>query len=324
MNFVEPLAELYEEKDLVKKIERCYRMCYKSEDKIKEGSAQFMNVLIHNDYKNKHWSPLEHARVVVQVTDKIAFVVHDWQVKRHSAFIDVHAAILSDTSAVYYLTGNFRAFMDFIYDNKDSDVESSYAALQINNSLAEEYPIIFNQFSSGEHNPAVSVISEASDYKTFRVVTTRDILQELARHRSLSFSVESTRYCNYSKRGMTFTIPRPYAWTDEFDWEIANTYHYNQIDYPNESVERFIVHCGCCEKAYNKAIADGWKPQEARMLLPGALKSELYLTGTFPAWRHFLDLREDGDRPHPQIRFLAKLIHELLDKSSPNWKNSID
>lgn len=49
----------------------------------------------------------------------------------------------------------------------------------------------------------------------FKIVTDRGILAEITRHRTFSFAVESTRYCNYSRgkfgSELTFIIP---PWTD--------------------------------------------------------------------------------------------------------------
>ena len=159
-------------------------------------------------------------------------------------------------------------------------------------------------------------ISPAFDYMTVHVVTTRDILQELARHRSLSFSVESTRYCNYDKRGMTFTIPRPYEWT-----ELIPKERWQNLIWPIEPatpgddrwnvLTQYIESCLDAEARYNRMIALGCKPQEARMVLPGSLKTEMFLTGTRNAWEAFLKLRLD-EAAHPMIRILAGKINGCL------------
>ncbi|MBD3404680.1 MAG: thymidylate synthase (FAD), partial [Candidatus Lokiarchaeota archaeon] len=54
-----------------------------------------------------------------------------------------------------------------------------------------------------------SVIEHAS--MTVRFVVDRGFTHELVRHRLASFSQESTRYCNYSKKGIQFIIP---PWLD--------------------------------------------------------------------------------------------------------------
>ena len=42
---------------------------------------------------------------------------------------------------------------------------------------------------------------------TMRIIADRGIIDEYARHRACSFSVESTRYVNYKNDGVTFVFP---------------------------------------------------------------------------------------------------------------------
>ena len=59
----------------------------------------------------------------------------------------------------------------------------------------------------------------------------------------------------------------------------------------------------------------GIKPQEARMLLPGALKTELFMTGTKNDWEKFLLLR-NSSAAHPMIRYLAEKIDKILNNEA--------
>ena len=59
-----------------------------------------------------------------------------------------------------------------------------------------------------------------------------------------------------------------------------------------------------------------YKPQEARAILPTALKTELIMTGFTSDWKHFFDLRALGTTgsPHPQAKELAEpLMKEFTD-----------
>ena len=53
----------------------------------------------------------------------------------------------------------------------------------------------------------------------------------------------------------------------------------------------------------------GWKAQEARAILPNALKTELVMTGFESDWKHFFSLRCPGSA-HPQARELAIPLQE--------------
>ena len=65
----------------------------------------------------------------------------------------------------------------------------------------------------------------------------------------------------------------------------------------------------------------GWKPQEARAVLPNALKTELVVTGFASDWNHFFDLRAKGTTgaPHPQAKELAEpLMKEFIARKYIN------
>ena len=67
------------------------------------------------------------------------------------------------------------------------------------------------------------------------------------------------------------------------------------------------------ELSYNVLINKGYKPQEARAVLPNALKTELIMTGFASDWAHFFELRDDS-KAHPDAQKLAKPLHEEFIK----------
>lgn len=52
-----------------------------------------------------------------------------------------------------------------------------------------------------------------------------------------------------------------------------------------------------------------WTPQQARAVLPNALKTEVCMTGFMSDWKHFFKLRCDK-AAHPQMRELAIPLQE--------------
>lgn len=126
--------------------------------------------------------------------------------------------------------------------------------------------------------------------------------------RVFSFAQESTRYCNYSKdkfgNELTFVFP---IWMDE---ELLKSYgEYHTVDRSRTAESIFIAGLNNAEKDYLALINLGWKPQEARAILPNALKTELVMTGFVSDWKHFFDLRCPGSA-HPQARELAVPLYE--------------
>jgi len=110
---------------------------------------------------------------------------------------------------------------------------------------------------------------------------------ELVRHRIASYTQESTRFCNYSKKGITFIRP-PWG----FD----------------ESDLRFLE---AVEAQYNRKIREGQTSQQARDYLPNCLKTEVVTTMNIREWRYVLNLRTKPDC-HPQMRqIMLKLLGEF-------------
>ena len=70
------------------------------------------------------------------------------------------------------------------------------------------------------------------------------------------------------------------------------------------------------EQTYRSLRIAGRKPQEARAVLPNALKTEVVLTMSRERWDHFLNLRSRGltGAPHPDMKVLADKLLELIDE----------
>lgn len=166
---------------------------------------------------------------------------------------------------------------------------------------------------------------------TVRFICGRGISHEFIRHRKFSFSQESTRYCNYSKNKfnteVTFIIPN---WIDIPEGKYTNIsmqnpedgiynpimLHENNINaYPVTATTegRFLCNCFWSEHDYFDLMYNGWSPQEAREVLPNALKTELVMTGFIEDWEHFFNLRCDN-AAHPQARELAIPLKEEFIK----------
>ena len=133
---------------------------------------------------------------------------------------------------------------------------------------------------------------------TFHFVCDRGVSHEMVRHRIASPSQESTRYCNYGKRGISAIQPN--FWFKQSPIFSGN---------PNneECVHVWCEHAAATEVAYNKLLLLGASPQEARSVLMNSTKTELVLSMNFRECRHFFDLRALGTtgKPHPQMLEVA-------------------
>lgn len=125
-----------------------------------------------------------------------------------------------------------------------------------------------------------SVIEHVS--VTVLFVVDRGVSHEIVRHRIASYTQESTRYCNYGKKGQVRVIAPPFR-------------------IPLESFEVWYEAMVHAEKAYLRLLEIGESPQIARSVLPQATKTELVMTANLREWRHFFTLRT-ADAAHPQMR----------------------
>lgn len=86
---------------------------------------------------------------------------------------------------------------------------------------------------------------------------------------------------------------------------------YSLPDVSSDKIAQFKEAMLLAEAAYNKLIALGSTPQEARAVLPNALKTEIVATMNLRSWKHFLELRL-SHQAHPDMRIVARLIKDQL------------
>lgn len=172
-----------------------------------------------------------------------------------------------------------------------------------------------------------------------RFVIDRGAGNELVRHRLASYSQESTRYINYNKRGIEFISP-PWITDIPMGEYGLSSIRTNGVDiintYPEEYTERLMTLPAVdknqilwlmallqAEKNYNILINGGWKPEEARSVLPMALKTEIVMTTNLRELRHILILRTSS-ASHPQIREVMFMLLKDLKRDIPVIFDDID
>lgn len=73
----------------------------------------------------------------------------------------------------------------------------------------------------------------------------------------------------------------------------------------------FIESLEQAEYKYMRLLDEGWKPQQARQVLPNALKTEIMMCGFIDDYDHFFDLRM-SEAAHPSMRQVACMMHDIL------------
>ena len=292
MNLIKPSFEILEQlpgmEGLYKQIELAGRTCYKSENYITENSAkEFVDRMI----KLGHGAMLEHGTVYLK-----------WQQTYHWDGMYGDDLYYDGNPLDKYKSNKYSKFTKFasmtITNNRDNSTYYVTTNLRV---------LVENDWMDD-----LQYICEPTEFHekriTVKFICDRGVSHEFVRHRVMSFAQESTRYCNYSKdkfnNELTFVFP---IWMDE---ELLKSYgEHHTIDRSHTTESIFIAGLNNAEKDYLALINLGWKPQEARAILPNALKTELVMTGFVSDWKHFFDLRCPGSA-HPQARELAIPLQE--------------
>ena len=196
MKIINAQAYVLVENDPIKKIEKCGRVCYKSEDKITEDSAE---KFVANIIKRGHEAVLEHASFIFQVSynvyedlrEKVMFVENRYPVKMYLRFTD---------SDGYVVSGNVRAWRDFFL----------FAGVPpYMNDFVEANPTLFPEFKNDSpftlkggkwsirqisSNELVSTYQRlVHEDVSVKFICDRGVTHEIVRHRPASFCQESTR-----------------------------------------------------------------------------------------------------------------------------------
>ena len=156
---------------------------------------------------------------------------------------------------------------------------------------------------------------------TITMICDIGVYKDLTRHRLASYSIESTRFCNYSK--------------DKFDNQIKFIKPVFYKDWKNKDLNEVIkdkdlYKCylweNCMqniEQDYNAMSEVGALPDEMRMLLPHSTAAKVTMTANIREWKHILSLR-CSNHTHPAIQQLLIPILLKLKEEMPEVFNDVD
>ena len=307
---------------IFKQIEKAARVSYKSEDKITEDSAEkFVKEVL---LKRGHLAPLEHGTVYLTVP--YDYYNKDFDIQELSEFYYnnpyskvIESMNLNDgypcNEQMYYITTNYRVLLE---NGRLDDLK-------------------YMTPPGPNHSLRVSV----------RLITSRGITHELVRHRKFSFMQESTRFCNYSQSKfnseITFIIPCWYSLKEGYYQYIHETGPLGHDFYwsPEVSLQDlengagvFLDSLAHSEAAYHEVL-NKWRsrihdrryrtgyegnpltPQQARELLPNALKSEIIMTGFLHDWIGGVQLL--SPRTHLFHGHISNASSTDLEKYKKDW-----
>jgi len=143
------------------------------------------------------------------------------------------------------------------------------------------------------------------------------ISREFNRHRVDSIAEQSTRYCNYSadKFGNEIKVVKP-SWIDDEELDRIGKFKRVTRKKDASATEIWITSMLNAEEDYMELLNRGWKPQQARIVLPLDTATDLVHTAFVSDWKHFFFLRCDKVHAHPDAYLLASdLQRQFLERN---------
>ena len=296
MKLIKQSFEILEQKDFslvgIKKfIERCGRVCYKSENRITDTSYEkFVNML----ESRGHDRPLEfgtvHLKLTLNALDLFQETVVVSKMFNHQ-WIQWDIEEDSEDNEYYaYMTTNYRYYLALL---NEAPWLSKYLDSNDNKFYPKRYTVHF--------------------------IISRGIMDEFRTHVGLSHLAESTRYCNYSKdkfgNEVTFVIP---SWCNSLVEGSKQEYSPFEI---NEDEVEFMNALQNAQNFYLSLLKMGWTPQQARSVIPLGVKSELISCGFEDAWTNFF-MRRCAKDAHPMAREIATKVRDEFNELRNETKES--
>ena len=312
MELIRPNAEIWEQgttiEDMWKHIARCTRVCYQSIPKNNgETDEEFVKrVILRTDsstgrlnFDKIHGAMLEHGTIYLAIPCNDSETLSHYRGyagKYNEIEFTKYSKVTMMRGTHNYVTTNLRV----IYEN----------------NWLEDLKYIC---APTEHHVSRVTVS---------FTTNIGVSREFNRHRVNSIAEESTRYCNYNKRNdsqIKIGLPAwllgeehlPYVESHQFDSVISYCDDIcTKADRDWTNIDYYLCALTVCEYCYNKLIETGWKPQQAREVLPLATKTQLIHTAFVDDWKHFFALRADGvsGLPHPNAKLVAAPLKEEFIK----------
>lgn len=255
--------------------------CYQVAKKDHENNIAFVGRLIQNG----HLAMIEHFRFLFEV-EKDAFEnIRRFDDPYQDRFLDKGRFFISTSlRPLLEATGEKREAYFVLMSALDPSISALLPAFETKSGAKRIDP---DKADLEEENRLLAT------YATYHIITDRGVTHELVRHRPCSFAQESTRYCNYGKDkfGNQLSFLRPQAY--EANKEIYDAF-FQQVS-----------------TTYFALLDNGCKPEQARSVLPNALRASIMVTCSLKEWLHIFSLR-CSPFAHPDIRHVMEKVRQDL------------
>ena len=303
-----------DEKRALRLIEVCGRTAYKSEDKITEDSARKFVLMLKS---HGHLSVLEHSNIVLRIDAPGCNdlpLPYDYLLECLKDRLGFHRIFPLKSGAGFLLAGNFRAWIETVAFLRVAEPE---LAEFFTGNLRRFFPNMFEAATKITVPFKASLVDEQEQIEllksdptldlpvfVFRFVCDRGITHEVVRHRVFSFTQESTRYVNYKNKGMVLILPEElYTAYDDAAGGLRESDPL-AVEWRKRAEQLF--------KWYQEDLARGLRPEIARDILPNLLKGEIFVSGRWSGWKHFIQLR-DSSQAHPRIRVIGQEVRKYFE-----------
>lgn len=279
----------------MKMAELAARICYKTENLIKDGSAD----RIVNDVciKNGHTSITEFFTVYL--------VCKIWNIGMIMRYLKDNYSRVRVRGLNVYITTTYRTIIQGSYKDPAVAIE--------------------NEYDKNWKADLKYMVDEPTEYHhkryCYKFVMDRVGGESVNRHRGVvggvSRAQESTRYCNYNGRKfggeVLFSLPSKF-------YELISNWSIDKPEILDMTLEEQLVFLRINDdgwKSYERALKKseneylkligeyGWKPEDARGVLNLDLKTEFLMCCYVETWKFFLYRRCDK-HAHPHIQKIAK------------------
>lgn len=293
MKINQPSFEIWEQMPgadgVYRQVERCGRVCYKSENHQTADSARpFVERMI----ASKHTAMLEHATIYLTLDehdDRVAFY-------RQNRFTHVNMV-----NGKAYVTTNLRVLVE---NDRMDDLKE----------LCE--PTVHHERRVTVHFTTQVAITR--EFNRHRVNSMAEQSTRYCNYSKEKFGAEITinlpQWVKELPDGAwTSTITQGTVSLDD-DAFLALTK--KVVAGEADAADNWLFANLAAERAYLNLTALGRKPQEARVVLPLDTNTELVHTAFLSDWKHFFDLRALGTTgaPHPDAKAVALPLYEEMKK----------
>lgn len=144
-------------------------------------------------------------------------------------------------------------------------------------------------------------------YLTVEITTSLAIATQILRHRSFTFQQLSRRYNGDAPTFDPITLRRQAEKNRQSSTDpIKNP----DLD---ELIQRYLV---AAARVYERLLAEGVARECARMVLPQATRTTLYMTGSCRSWIHYIQLRTQPDT-QAEHRQVALAVQDIFIQCYP-------